>query len=73
MTTKGRNNLCGEEGGIGKGERGEGEKEEGISWFSKIIIFQWTANEGGGGVEGGAIRIFRSLMLVGGGGGEEIR
>ena len=71
MTTKGRNNLCGEEGGIGKGERGEGEKEEGISWFSKIIIFQWTANEGGGGVEGGAIRIFRSLMLVGGGGGRK--
>ena len=41
MTTKGRNNLCGEEGGgVGKGERGEGEKEEGISWFSKIILFQ---------------------------------
>ena len=50
MTTKGRNNLCGEEGGgVGKEERGEGEKEEGISWFSKIILFQWTANEGGWG------------------------
>ena len=53
MTTKGRNNLCGEEGEIGKGERGGGEKEEGISWFSKIILFQWTANEGGGGGGGG--------------------
>ena len=54
MTTKGRKKpmIGGErgggggkgEGGRGEGEGEKGEKGDGISWFSKIILFQWTAN-----------------------------
>ena len=39
--------IGGEQGegvGRGKGEGEKGEKGDGISWFSKIILFQGTAN-----------------------------
>ena len=73
MTTKGRNNLCGEEGGDwegGKGGRGEGRRY--IMVFQDNSLPMNCQRRGrGGGVEGGVIRIFRSLMLVGGGGGRK--
>ena len=75
MTTKGCNNLCvGRRGGGGweggKGGRGEGRRY--IMVFQDNSLPMNCQRRGRGGVEGGVIRIFRSLMLVGGGGGRKL-
>ena len=51
----------------GKGGRGEGRRY--IMVFQDNYLPMNCQRRGRGGVEGGVIRIFRSLMLVGGGGG----
>ena len=74
MTTKGRNNLCGEEGGDwegGKGGRGEGRRYIMVFQDNSLPMNCQRRGRGGGG--GGSHKNISEPYACWGRGGEEIR